>query len=251
MTTEKNPNELLLEWSRAGFVGLNRDQLKQAAEALGVDFAPQTNNETLANKLRAAIGMVDSTLSASEIAEVAPPSRAKLSLNATPPNLSASGRWGGRYRRVRLVRTEALKDFNAFPLSWEGQQKYFHFDTELDMAWPYFEALRNMRETTITQTLSADGKHSERREVTNQAVPYSDMGDTPGTEALPTSMREYVYRLAQDNGFFKSASRRDLIRIARLLHGPAASVTAKDQTDDEVRDGILTFIGVDIYEEAA
>lgn len=252
MTTEKTPQELLLDWSRASFVDLDRDQLKQAANMLGVEFAPQTNNDTLRKKLCEAIGTVDSTLDTPTVNLIRQEVPAtKLSLQTTPPNLGPSGRWGGRYRRVRLVRTDFYKNFNAFPISWEGALKYFHFDTEIDMAWPYFEALRNMRETTITKVLSADGRSAETREVTNQVLPFSDMGDTPGTESLPTSMVEYVQRVAKGNDFFAATPRRDLVRIMRWLHGQSANVTTKDMSDDEIRDSILSFIGVDIYAEEA
>lgn len=253
MTTEKTPQELLLDWSRASFVGLDRDQLKQAAELLGVEFAPQTNNDTLRKKLCEAIGTVDNTLDAPTVSLIRQevPATPRLSLQTTPPNLGPSGRWGGRYRRVRLVRTDYYKNFNAFPISWEGALKYFHFDAEIDMAWPYFEALRNMRETTITKVLSADGRSAETREVTNQVLPFSDLGDTPGTEGLPTSMVEYVQRVAKSNDFFSKTERRDLVRVMRWLHGPSVNATTKDMTDDEIRDQLLSFIGVDIYADAA
>lgn len=252
MTHEKTPQALLLDWSRAGFVDLNRDQLKQAADMLGVEFAPQTNDKTLRAKLREAIGTVDDVLDAETVNLIRQESQPKaVSLTSTPPNLGASGRWSGRYRRIRLVRTDSYKNFNAFPICWEGVQKYFHFDTELDMPFPYYEALKNMRETTIIKKLSADGRQVETREVTNQVLPFSDMGDTPGTEDLPRSMVEYVQWLARGHGFFKSTERRDLVRIMRWLHGPQANVSTKDQTDDEIRDDLLTFIGVDIYADAA
>jgi hypothetical protein len=253
MTTKKTPQELLLDWSRASFADLGRDQLKQAAEMLGVEFAPQTNNDTLRKKLCEAIGTVDSTLDAPTVSLIRQevPSGPKFSLQTTPPNLGPSGRWGGRYRRVRLVRTDYYKNFNAFPISWEGALKYFHFDAEIDMPWPYFEALRNMRETTITKVLSADGRSAETRTVTNQVLPFSDLGDTPGTENLPASMVEYVQRVAAAHDNFAATARRDLVRIMRWLHGPQANVTTKDQTDDEIRDDLLTFIGVDIYAEEA
>lgn len=250
--TQKTPNELLLDWSRIGFEGLERDQLKQAAEQLGVQFAPQTNNDTLRKKLQEAIGWTDGTLPAAEVADIraSAPSSAGLSLTSTPPNLGPSGRWGGRYRRIRLTRTDFYKNFAAFPVSWEGQIKYFHFDTDVDMPWPYYEALRNMVETSITKTLSPDGRSATTRETSRQAVPFSDLGNTPGTEHLPTSMVEYVQAVAKSCGNFATAPRRDLIRVLRWLHGPQANVMAKDLKDDEVRDQILIFIGVDIYADA-
>lgn len=253
MTTEKTPQEQLLDWSRASFADLSRDQLKQAAEMLGVEFAPQTNNDTLRKKLCEAIGTVDATLDAKDAslirANAAP--KAAMTLAVSPPNLGPSGRWGGRYRRVRLVRTDLFKNFNAFPISWEGAQKYFSFDVEVDMPWPYFEALRNMRETTIIKSLSADGRQTETREVTNQVLPFSDLGDTPGTEDLPTSMVEYVQWLAKANDSFATTERRDLVRVMRWLHGPVANATTKDLSDDEIRDQLLSFIGVDIYADKA
>lgn len=250
---QKTPQELLLDWSRAGFKDLDREQLKSAAEMMGIEYAPQTNNETLRAKLREAIGTVDGPLPATDVQEIrqAIPPRGALVIAATPPNLTPSGRWGGRYRRVRLVRTDYYKNFIGFPISWEGAQKYFHFETEVDMAWPYYEALRNMRETTIIKTLSADGRRAETREVTNQVLPFSDLGDTPGTESLPISMADYVQRLAASNANFASTERRDLIRVLRWLYGTRANAMARDLTNDEVRDRILTFIGVDIYEDAA
>lgn len=250
---QKTPEMLLLDWSRKGFEGLERDELKQAAEMLGVQFAPQTNSPTLQKKLCDAIGLVDGTLPPSQVTAIADevPAKPKLTLAMSPPNLGPSGRWGGRYRRVKLVRTEFYKDFNAFPICWEGQQKYFHFDIDVDMAWPFFEVLRDMVETTIIKDLSSDGHSSITREVRNQALPFSDLGDTPGTENLPRSMVEYVQWLAEQNGRFAKTSRRDLIRIMRWLHGPVFNATAKDMTDDEIRDELLTFIGVDIYADAA
>ena len=251
MTSTKTPNELLLDWSRAGFADLDREQLKQAAEMLGVQFAPQTNNETLRAKLREAIGTVDSTLTDESVSSIRSAAPKAASLSAAPPNLGPSGRWGGRYRRVRLVRTDFYKKFVGFPISWDGAIKYFHFDTDIDMPWPYYEVLRNMRETQIIKTLSADGRKAETREVTNQVLPYSDLGDVPGTEGLPTSMVEYVQRVAVGCDNFAKTERRDLIRVLRWLYGAPANVMAKSLSDDEVRDRILTFIGVDIYADAA
>lgn len=249
----KSPEELLLDWSRTGFADLEREQLKQAAEMLGVEFAPQTNNDTLRKKLCEAIGTVDGTLSPETVArvrdEMVPKHTLKLSM--TPPNLSPSGRWGGRYRRVRMVRPDYYKTFTAFPIGWEGQIRYFHFDADIDMPWPYYEALKNMRETTIIKELSPDGRNAITREITNQAIPFSDLGDVPGTEDLPTSMVEYVTWLAQVCDNFGKASRRDLVRVMRWLHGPGVNASLKDVSDDDIRDRLLTFIGVDIYADAA
>lgn len=252
MTQTKTQQELFLDWSRAGFVDLSRDELKQAAEIAGVEYAAQTNNDTLRKKLREAIGTVDTTLPAADVKAIrVSASGKKLSLSAPPPVLGPSGRWGGRYRRVRLVKTEQYKKFNAFPVTWEGVTKYFSFDTNVDMAWPYYCALANMRETSITQDLDESGHNSVRTETTTQVVPFSDLGDTPGTEGLPIDMRNYVQDLARDNGNFEHASRRDLMRVLRMLHGPSANITAKDLTDDDIRDAILGFIGVDVYEREA
>lgn len=250
MTQAKTQQELFLDWSRASFVGLTRDELKQAAGILGLEFAAQTNNDTLRKKLCEAIGTVSATLPESDAKAIRREPSVKLALTATPPVLGPSGRWGGRYRRVRLVRGEAHKDYNAFPITWEGITKYFSFDINVDMAWPYFCALQNMRDTTLTKTLSSDGHHSVTTETTNQALPFSDMGDTPGTENLPTDMREYVQWLAHDNDNFEKAPRRDLVRVMRFLHGPSANTTTKDMGDDEIRDALLSFIGVDIYADA-
>lgn len=249
--TQKTPNEKFLDWCRTGFEGLERDDLKAAAEMLGVEYAPQTNNETLRKKLQEAIGTVNGTLQAAAVQQIAAASSAKApDLSATPPNLGPSGTWGGRYRRIRLTKTDFYKNFNAFPLSWEGQVKYFHFDTDVDMPWPYYEVLRNMIETTITKDLSPDGRSAITKESKRQAVPYSDMGDTPGTGHLPCSMIEYVQAVAKGTSNFAQAPRRDLIRVMRWLHGPQVNVMLKDLTDDEIRDQLLTFIGVDIYADA-
>lgn len=248
----KSREELLLDWSRQGFANLDREQLKQAAEMLGVEFAPQTNNDTLRNKLREAIGTVDGPLSDEDVRRIrdeVPPKR-NLSLATPPPNLSPSGKWGGRYRRVRLVKTDYYKKFVAFPVSWEGQLRYFHFDTDVDMPWPYYQALLSMVETHISQSLAPDGKSTVRTETHTPGMPFSDLGDVPGTEDLPTSMVEYVRWLAQANHNFAETSRRDLIRVMRWLHGPGVNGQLKDLSDDDIRDRMLVFLGIDIYEEA-
>lgn len=254
MTQQNITPEQFNEWRRNAFEGLDRNQLKQAAEILGVEFAPQTNNDTLRKKLQEAIGLVSAPLTESQVGQIAAeapkPNQRAVSITATPPNLGPAGRWGGRYRRVRLTKTSFYEKFKAFPLTWEGQTRYFHFDVDVDMPWPYFEVLRNMRETRITQSLSHDGRRVEKSESSTQVLPYSDLGDTPGTEHLPCSMIEYVQRVAESCGRFADTPRRDLIRVMRWLHGPQANVTTKELTDDEIRDQILTFIGVDIYADA-
>jgi hypothetical protein len=252
-TMGKSREELLLDWSRTGFADLDREQLKQAAEMLGVDYAPQTNNDTLRKKLREAIGTVDGMLPPEDVRAIRDevPANRNLSLATPPPNLSPSGRWGGRYRRVRLVKTDFYKKFVAFPISWEGQQRYFHFDTDIDMPWPYYQALKSMVETHISQSLAPDGKSTVRTETHTPGLPFSDLGDVPGTEDLPTSMVEYVQWLAKANKNFADTPRRDLIRVMRWLHGPAVNAQLKDLSDDDVRDKLLTFLGFDIYEEAA
>ncbi|NID14965.1 hypothetical protein [Luteibacter yeojuensis] len=250
----QNTNEQLLEWMRTGFADLERDDLKQAAKDLNVQYAPQTNSETLRQKLRAAIGFTETTLTNDQvtaIASAAPkPAANGFTLSSAPPNLGPSGRWGGRYRRVRLSKTDYYQNFVGFPISWEGQIKYFHFDTELDMPWPYYEALRNMIETQVTKDLSADGRSVITKETRRPVIPFSDLGDTPGTEGLPCSMIEYVQEVAKSANNFADSNRRDLIRVMRWLHGPQANVTTKDMSDDDIRDQLLTFIGVDIYADA-
>ncbi|KAF1008996.1 MAG: hypothetical protein GAK28_00628 [Luteibacter sp.] len=249
-----NDKKQLLEWMRAGFADLERDDLKKAAEMLSVEYAPTTNNETLRKKLREAIGTVEGTLpppSVEAIAAAAPkPAAAGFTLSSTPPNLGPSGRWGGRYRRVRLSKTDYYQNFVGFPISWEGQIKYFHFDTELDMPWPYYEALRNMIEIQVSKDLSADGRSVITKETRRPVIPFSDLGDTPGTEGLPCSMIEYVQEVAKSSSHFAGATRRDLVRVMRWLHGPQTNVTTKEMSDEEIRDELLTFIGVDIYADA-
>lgn len=249
----KSREELLLDWSRASFENCDREQLKQAAEMLGVEFAPQTNNETLRKKLRETIGTVDGTLPDADVHairdEMVP--KPKLTLQMSPPNLTPSGRWGGRYRRVRLVKTDFYKKFTAFPIGWEGVTRYFHFDAEIDMAWPYYCALQNMIETSISKDLTPDGRSTVTNVNSAPAIPFSDLGDVPGTENLPTSMLEYVQWLAAANGNFADTPRRDLLRIMRWLHGNSVNARLKDVLDDDIRDQILTFIGVDVYADAA
>lgn len=248
----KSPEELLLDWSRASFENCDREQLKQAAEMLGVEFAPQTNNETLKRKLKESIGTVEGTLPTEDVRairdEMVP--KPKLTLAMSPPNLTPSGRWGGRYRRVRLVKTDFYKKFVAFPIGWEGVTRYFHFDTELDMPWPYYCALKSMVETTISQDLTPDGHGTVTTVNHAPAIPFSDLGDVPGTENLPTSMLEYVQWLAASNGNFADTPRRDLLRIMRWLHGNSIAARLKDVLDDDIRDQILAFIGVDVYADA-
>lgn len=253
MTQQITP-ERFSEWKQKAFEGLTRDELKLAAEIVGVEYAPQTNTETLRKKLQDAIGLVSAPLTDKQVTDIAADApkagQAKVSLTSNPPNLGAAGRWGGRYRRVRLTKTDFYQKFNAFPLTWEGQTLYFHFDIEVDMPWPYYEVLKNMRETRITQKLSADGKSVVKNETTHQVMPFSDHGDTPGTAHLPCSMIEYVQAVAKSCNHFADTPRRDLIRVMRWLHGPQANVAMKDLSDDDIRDQLLTFIGVDIYADA-
>ena len=244
-------HEKLLQWSRQGFRHCDRQALEQAARLLDVNAPPRLRDETLRARLCQAIGLVEGTLPPAPDATPPPAEKPAPRLSDPPPNLAPSGRWGGRYRRLRLMRGEAHKDHIAFPVSWEGQLRYFHFETELDMPWPYFSALQSMKEVHIQQHLVDNGKRVKRSEVARQGISFSDLGDTPGTQHLPRSMVEYVRWLALANDRLGGAARRDLIRIMRWLHGQSVNRLIKDLSDEDLRDTILSFIGVDIYADAA
>jgi hypothetical protein len=172
------------------------------------------------------------------------------------PNLASTGPWGGRRRRIKLLRDSRRHEgWRAYPLGWDGETIYFHFDTVLDMPYPYYESLRNMVHNRIKKEESiVNGKVVViTTEEASLDLAFSDMGDTPGTEHLPISMIDWFQKQAYDNGLFAQASRRVLTEYLRLLLGQTeAGRFAKDRNDDELRDRVLSFIGIDPLElEAA
>lgn len=230
-------------WKKTGFTNLSREELVEAAEALGVDVPKGIRSERLAADLREATGYVETTLSAEERKEVRAQSAPDAKGERAVPNLGPTGRWGGRWRRVTLNRPKEMEDYVAFPLGWEGSaQKYYHFGVEVDMPWPHYQALKNMKNVRIVKK-----ENEPAREIVTPRIPFSDHGDTPGTSHLPCDMREFVQGIAERDDNFKGYDKAKLIRVARLLHGPIAHTRYRDWEVDALRDNLLTFLGVDIY----
>lgn len=239
-----------VNWEEAadgGFVGLDTKQLREAGKVFGVEFGPRASNDFMREKLCAVVGKP-----VSGTQEAPKPSAVVRSLTGfdPKPNLTASGKWEGRMRRVMIPNT--LSDKNSrqigVPLTWEDKTIYVFFDREVDIPEPHFHCLNNARGAHIQPVTRRRDDGSV--EVTNverpfKAIPFQDLGITPCTEGLPTSLADYWKRQAKKHDNFSKTPRATLIKIRSDLIGPAGRAYYKDLSDEDIRIEVLDFLGLE------
>lgn len=247
-------SETTIDWEAAaenGFDGLTLEQLRDGCAVFGVAVGSRAGADFIKEKLLAVVG----TPAAKAAAEPVPPKERNLNGFDPKPNLTASGRWGGRMHRVLIPNTLAGTGSRQIgvPLSWQDKTLYVFFDRPMDIPEPHFNALKDARGAHIIpqHKVRPDGSV----EVTNierpfQSVPYQDLGITPGTEHLPGSRLEYWRTQAGKSDYFARCKRTVLLSIRSDLIGPAGRATFKDVPDADIRWEILEFLGLEQHMDA-
>lgn len=168
------------------------------------------------------------------------------------PNLSPTGRWEGRRRRVQFAR--ANNPEGTITLGWAGEQKWTILTPcVVDMPYPYWETVRSR---VLVDDLSDNvreynyNKKKKVLEVTVEPVStpvynYVDMGDTPGTEHLPVSYFEFFKEQSRETGVFKGFGRQALVLIMNRLRDGLPSTWFDNRDVNNLRARIAEILGPD------
>lgn len=226
------------------FENSTREELLAYCAQLGIDNArPGDPIPTLKNLLFAALGM-DIRATGPGGASGSSIPRVYRSSLLPPVNLTPSGLWGGRRRRVRVPRpSTATKSENAMPIGWNGKATYWlPFDEPVDLPWPIYQRLLQKKIRRPVQK-SIDGPDGTKEITTDwkfDAFLFQDMGDTPGTENLPTSMTQWY----QDKGpeFFRKLSDRDIVTVCGRLEIDIIGHDKKRMSRGEIDDAVSVFL---------
>lgn len=236
------------ELAAKAFDGLTRAELLECVKLLGIKIGPASKDDTIRRLLCQTVGTETGPIAEKKIAKL---QTARKWLNLTP-----NGKWEGRYRRVKLLRTPEFQNIPAHPLGWEDNVRYYHFDTVVDMMYPHYEALKNMMRGTITEKQQLNQSTGDKETVKvlteSPVIPYQDYGDTPGTEHLPISMIDYMQNVYAEEGQWKKASRAKLLSLlGRVMGGEVPANYLKDKTDEMIRHDLLRRINIhEEYEDA-
>lgn len=169
------------------------------------------------------------------------------------PNLGPSGKWGGRMRRVTIIKRTDTEAEYAQPVGWDGVIWNMPVGVPVDMPWPYWQSLLH---TTMTDAGSDKAVEWVRKKggrlekhttpVTRQTINYIDHGDVPGTEDLPLSYWDFYRREALSNNCFESKHRSVLIQIHNTLKDPLPAAFFRDMRDIDIRIEIAQSLGTDV-----
>lgn len=141
------------------------------------------------------------------------------------PNLSPSGEWEGRKRRVTVHNQHPDSLSGAFTIGWEGMTWTVAYDKPVDMPWPYWEALKNAKRIDRDSTKAVKWEKDEatgqlQKVVTpiiTQVYSFSDHGDVPGTEKKPESYLHFFQEAARRTAVFKDSPAPVLLLIYQRL----------------------------------
>jgi hypothetical protein len=231
MTPEK-----VEELAQSGFEGLSLKELRECCKVVGIEAHHLSKEDRLRKDLCAVFGVEVKS-------EAAPVAKA-----GGKPNLTSDGVWGGRCRDVTIHRNDETKKDKGLYLGWENMRRYYFFGIRSTLPYPLYEILKNAVGAISNERDMADeeGRISTHREWQDQQKhPYTDHGDTPGTENLPRHMIDYYQGLAARMGNFAGFNRRKLAAIMADLHGKErAAFLMKDKTDEEVLFAIHAHLGL-------
>lgn len=106
--------------------------------------------------------------------------------------------WGGRRRRIRRER-RSENDQQILFLTWNGYPYILGLEAEYaDVPYPHILTCLDLATTDKLKQRKAVNDEGQAVYVdkwyTVHNFPYRDLGVTPGTEHLPRSMKEYIYR---------------------------------------------------------
>lgn len=210
-----------------GFATASRELMERAyAQMYGFHPDEMLSDEQLRSELL-------QTAKLQQIQASAPPMDEQVDRLTRIPNLGPNGKWGGRKRRVVVRKRDPSDAAETFGLGWEGHAWTVRFcDQEqpyIDMPWPYWQALndavivddRSDKARKFVREENGDIPRSIVKPVRTQLYVFEDLGDTPGTEHLPTGYIEFFSKEARKTSVFKDASPAVLLLIySKLYDGP-------------------------------
>lgn len=217
-----------------------REELLAYCEELGIsDVRPTADLTSLKNRIFTTLGVVERAI---QTGQAGPQLyRSKI---LPPMNLTPSGLWGGRRRRIRVPRPAwATKNERAMPVGWNGKATYWlPFNEPIDVPYPIYNILRQTKTRRPIQ-IETDGPGGTKEITTGwefEDFTMEDMGDTPGQSHLPCSLTEWY----QEKGprFFMELSGRDAQMVADRLDINTIGHDKKRVTHNEVVDLILIFL---------
>lgn len=237
------------------FVGKDKAWLRDAMATMGLAVGPNTSEANMRAKLLEALGKVLPT----EIEAPKPVKRTSKSIFDPKPNLTSSGKWGGRRHDVLLQKgMEAQNSKSEYaPLRWEESLVYAKYGTVQPLPEPHFHALNNARGYKVgnEDVTYPDGRKEVLHPLTPfQTITFNYIGVTKGTEHLPASKQEYWQRQAEKTNNFrpdgKLLNRQILIQIRSDLYDPVGRDFFKEYTDEDIWSDIMIFlVGEEAYDE--
>jgi hypothetical protein len=266
-------SEQIEGFAESRFEGLTREQLRECGKILGADFGPNTAERTMRVRLCELYG----TIPTAEVKISAPKAPVKSgrfdpkpALNADAirsdvilPNGKRSDGWQGRRHRVN-VHPPGAENENPrkyFQLTWEGAARVYPYGKDLDLPYPLYQNLKDSkRNHLIEREIRNERNEVIRIDYDDNWLPryhFNDIGPTPGTEHLPTSLRDYWATQAAKHGNFSDlvgqgqSSRRTLIQIRSELYEAAGPAFYRDLTDQDILTHIHEALNIDEYAEAA
>lgn len=180
------------------------------------------------------------------------------SVESTPkakglPNLSSTGKWEGRMRRVTIIKRDNCQHNYAQPVGWNGLIWNVPVGEPVDMPWPYYESVKN----TLLWDTGSDAVSEYVRDkggrvskvitpTASETIRIVDHGDVPGTEHLPTSYFDHFLREAMATQGFFGYKRAKLIAIRQILKETEPVTFFRDMTDYDIRLEIAVVLGPEV-----
>lgn len=171
------------------------------------------------------------------------------------PNLGTTGEWEGRKRRVTFHQQDGSKLQQVQPVGWNGIIWQIPLETPVDMPWPYWESaqrtgVRDEGSEQVTKWVNTPDGRLEKHvtPVVKPTLRYTDHGDVPGTEDLPTSYWDFFHREAVRTNCFANLNRSGLVMVYNKLHEAQPMWFFRDMRDEDIRMKIAMTLGTDIEE---
>lgn len=234
----ENVAERLSEWRARDFGGCTREELRSAARHLEISIGPNESIESLTRKLLTHFG---------QWSEKPTTKKVPRSKTRTPPSLRSLSNWQGKRRRVKLhAQDRARGGTSLVPILWEGEVYYLDPKKNYqDVPWPVYENIRNAVASELVMDWDQKAKVMIKEWTEYHRYPFSDLGDTPSTEDLPTSLMEWYQRDAIAHDYYAEEDRDSLERIwYNLTDGNRPNDKDRDRNTDFWRREILQLLAL-------
>lgn len=208
-----------------------------------------------------------------EINTMAPPPKADLGIPTSKvvgriPNLTPSGVWEGKKRRVMVIDPDPESKKKTVTVCWEGIPWDFNYGETVDMPWPYWNALKDAQYRDDRSVRAVKWQRSDEGELSKLIKPivrpmhnYQDYGDTPGTEDLPESYFDFFRQRAIATSCFRELKIPMLLMIhERLFDGPPRdrdhkmvqldAITIRLRIAERLGPELVTLLNSEIFEAA-